>query len=201
MVNFSKTELLHSAMDERAIFGSITGSRLRGLHHEGSDYDYTIIVESSKKINTHSASDTVDIRFIDLETFVKQLTIKPSHSDLDLLYSQEKVYGDRKDLTSVLEAITPNTRLVREVFFRTGKKLLDHKEPKRVTLSTYVASKFNEFLYEGSYNPTLSSKEKERLQELTRNIVELESYEEKLMLFEHMFAMRHTDGESYFGRA
>lgn len=60
----------------KILFRTVTGSRLYGLHHEGSDWDYYTVVDRVVKkkasYHTHSIVDGLDSNVLDFGTWVNE---------------------------------------------------------------------------------------------------------------------------------
>ena len=148
------------------LFKTIHGSRLYGLHHENSDYDYYTVIDRVKKKKakyaTHTIVDGVDSVVVDFGTWV-DLCTKGVPQALEAMFSQQaevdKISAFRNSFYSGTTAI--------DTFLRTIKGISDDdvKHKRHMIRLAYEARDIREF---GRFNPTMTPLRIELANELAK---------------------------------
>jgi hypothetical protein len=137
------------------LFQTVHGSRLYGLAHEGSDYDWYTVVP---KVHTARATyakqkvvDNLDTTVIDLPTWLKQCQEGVPQA-LEAMFSQMATHDDLGALRAGYRVGTQ----VYETYYKTIKSFALSEDYKRKRHSLRLALNLQELGRYGRFNPTLS---------------------------------------------
>ncbi len=181
---------LRSYLAEDTIFITPTGSRLYGLENAESDYDFTVLTASDRKISSSTALGGIDIRRVDFRTFYNGLTERPGGVFLEALYSQKRILGPRAaEYLPLLDEFVPAMAELRANIYKMGFTVLREERRKRVRFAAYLASRWNQWYWSGEqrYNPTLTADEKLALEELTERLYPHTEEERRAIFKEELF--------------
>jgi len=191
---------LQSLMAEDTIFITPTGSRLYGLDHPGSDYDY-IIVRAGDRISTSVVTESFDLRRVDFLTYIEALTAKPGGVFLESLYSERKLLGPLAEkYMPELDSFVPSAERLRRNLHKIAAGPLKTDLYKRVRFSAFTASRWNQWYWSGKrrYDPTLTEPEKIALNGIADRLMPL-SYGDRLkVLDEELFFLDRSEAERTF---
>ena len=137
------------------LFQTVHGSRLYGLAHAGSDYDWYTVVSKVKTAKAtyakHKVVDDLDTTVLDLGTWLKQCQEGVPQA-LEAMFSNMAVHDE-------LGAFRAGYRVgtqVYERYYRTIKSFALSEEYKRKRHALRLALNLNEMGRTGRFNPTLS---------------------------------------------
>lgn len=138
------------------LFRTVHGSRLYGLAHEGSDYDWYTVVPKVKTAKAtyakHKVVDDLDTVVVDFGTWLKQCSEGVPQA-LEAMFSQQATHDE-------LGAFRAGYRVgtqVFETYYRTIKSFALHEDYKRRRHALRLALNLNEMGRTGRFNPTLSA--------------------------------------------
>lgn len=190
-------------LSETSIFVTPVGSRLYGLANEHSDYDFLSVElpRLGRKLSKQTISGDADVRRVDFRTFWQAIHVKPGNLYLEALYSRKKVLGSHwEEFGELLESFRPSANLVRQTFHKTAVGTLYEDSYKRTRLGFYLASRWNALYWSGgeSYDPQLTSEEREAVEKLAQEATTLGSMEERRELLDSQFFLaQHLARERY----
>jgi len=139
------------------LFKTVHGSRLYGLNHEDSDYDYYTVVGKVKtakaKYSTHKIVDEVDSVVVDFGTWINLCTSGVPQA-LEAMFAQPPhvVYDD---ISSFREGWTLGTQVF-DKYLRTVKSFAYGGTEKKRRHALRLAINLNDLARTGRFNPTLS---------------------------------------------
>jgi hypothetical protein len=143
------------------LFQTVHGSRLYGLHHDESDYDYYTVVDKVKtrraKYAKHSIVGDRDSVVVDFGTFVEQAK-RGVPQALEAMFSRQAEVDRIEDFR---KGFLVGTNDVYDRYLRTIKSFaFDEKDPyKRKRHALRLALNFSDMRAFGRFNPTLSKTE------------------------------------------
>lgn len=147
-------------MKHNVLFKTVHGSRLYGLSHADSDYDYYTVVEKVKNrkatYSTHTIVDEVDSVVVDIGTWV-EFCKKGVPQALEAMFAQKPhVQTDRiADLRNGFSIDAPNGEIL-DRYLRTIKSFALQDDFKHKRHSLRLALNMNSLREYGRFNPTLS---------------------------------------------
>ena len=146
---------------------TISGSRLYGLDHAGSDYDYTEVYGWNKFRGTQKIHAEIDMTKFSIDRFL-MLCHKGVPQALETMFSQKKEI-------SLIPAITDNyycsTGNCVDVYTRTIRNFLEGGTEKLTRHSIRLAINLREIIETGRFNPTLNEEQKERVLALDMSLL------------------------------
>lgn len=149
------------------LFRGLIGSRMYGLDHADSDYDYyevwSEIVESRKAVQT--VNETEDVTRVSLSRFLL-LAMNGSHQALDAMFTPyvevDKISALRNGFYAGGNVLSDFDRIIKEL-------VAQQNIPKKRMHAVRIAYNMNELHHTGRYNPVLTPqviKEVKRVSEL-----------------------------------
>jgi hypothetical protein len=144
-------------MEHKILYKTVHGSRLYGLSHENSDYDwYTVVdkVKTSKaKFSTHKVIDETDSVVVDFGTWVDQCT-KGVPQALEAMFSSMATVDEIEEFRS---SFYVGSGQVYDRYLRTIKSFAySEKDPfKRKRHALRLALNMKQMRGYGRFNPTL----------------------------------------------
>jgi hypothetical protein len=106
---------------EKYVFGTVHGSHLYGLDHDGSDKDlFFVTTDMGDGKANHYVADGYDIVELGLGTFLARIH-NGSHQSVEALFSDRKIWGDAS-YRAMLDGMVVTGPRVRETYLRTIKK-------------------------------------------------------------------------------
>lgn len=131
---------------------TIHGSRLYGLHHDGSDYDYFEVHGFDKFRSKQSVVDGVDTLRVSLDTFIRRASAG-SPQALEAMWSHKA----EVDLIPWRFNFAPDRAVMEDAYIRTIKNFSLSPTRKRRRHGWRLKLNYSDFINYGSFNPTLSS--------------------------------------------
>lgn len=143
-------------MEYNVLFKTISGSRLYGLEHEDSDYDYYTVVDKVKNRKAHYTKQTIiddqDSTVVDFGTWV-DLCQKNTPQALEAMFSQKAEIDHIKEFREAFRAGT-NFDVYIGIIERLYREHPDSYKHKRHMLR--LALNMNRIRKFGRFNPTLN---------------------------------------------
>lgn len=176
-------------MGEDTIFITPTGSRLYGLDHAESDYDY-MILSAGARISTSVSTEQIDLRRVDFGTYAKALENKPGGVFLEALYSNRKILGPMAEsYMPFLKDFVPSASRLRADLLKIAEGPLRKDLYKRVRFSAFTASRWNQWYWSGArrYDPTLTEPERAALNRIADQMMPMDLDERLRYLHEELF--------------
>jgi len=155
-------------MEKVILFQTIHGSRLYGLSHDDSDYDYYTVVDKVKhrkaKYATHSIIGNRDSVVVDFGTWIEQCKQGVPQA-LEAMFSQK---AEVDEIEWFRWAFHVGSNEVFDRYLRTIKSFaFSEKDPyKRKRHSLRLALNFAQMRKAGRFNPTLARTEVEMISEM-----------------------------------
>lgn len=148
-------------MDEIA-FTTAHGSHLYGLAHAGSDRDYMVVYNDSRRA-VHKVNGSEDVVRVGIYDLVEKAQ-GGSHQFLEGVFSQQKEWQD-ETFRPFLEALRVPGSSIAPKYIRTIKRLChdDFKFRRHAVRLSFFLDDLREF---GRASPTLSAERIERANEL-----------------------------------
>lgn len=141
-------------MEHLVLFKTVHGSRLYGLSHEDSDWDYYTVVDRVKKNKakyaTHKIIDDVDSVVVDFGTWMG-LCQKGVPQALEAMFSQQPIVDNLSEFRANFVAGTNY-----DAYLRTIKALAFEDDFKHKRHAIRLAIEMREMREKGRFNPTLS---------------------------------------------
>lgn len=145
------------------LISSPHGSRLYGLHHENSDYDYWSVYSNQPKVKARRISQTLsgneDNVEMDLSTFALYAD-RSSHQVLELMFSQMKTVNHIQAYT---DNFVVNLATMRDLYYRTVMNFYVKawSSTGRLRTKTFrhcvrMALNLEEAQLTGRFNPTMA---------------------------------------------
>lgn len=142
------------------LFKTIHGSRLYGLSHPKSDWDFYTVVDrqktNKKKYATHTIIDGQDSMVVDFGTWINMCQHGTPQA-LEAMFSQHPIYDDIADFRRNFKVGTT----VIETYLRTMKTFVLTQEYKSKRHSLRLALNAADIARYGRFNPSLSPNEKD----------------------------------------
>lgn len=139
------------------LFKTIHGSRLYGLAHKDSDYDFYTVVDrvpkKRAKYATHRIVDGVDSVVVDFGTWVNMCQSGVPQA-LEAMFSQMATFDDISEFRKSFVA----GENIRDKYYRTIDNFLDAPDFKRNRHALRMAINLRDARRYGRFNPTLSPK-------------------------------------------
>lgn len=157
--------------DYKVLFKTVHGSRLYGLSHEDSDYDYYTVVDKVKskkaKFSTHKIVDEVDSVVVDFGTWIDQCTIGVPQALEAMFASEPHVQVD--EIEAFRNGFKTGTQ-VYDRYLRTIKSFAfsEKDADKRKRHSLRLALNLKQMRKYGRFNPTLLPVERELITSLAK---------------------------------
>jgi hypothetical protein len=145
---------------------TIHGSRLYGLHHDGSDYDYFEVHGFDKFRSEQSIVDGVDTLRVSLDTFIRRASAG-SPQALEAMWSRQA----EVDLIPWRWSFQPDRSLTENLYKRTIKNFSLSPDRKRRRHAWRLNLNYSDFINYGSFNPTLSSDQIDAINLMTDSYV------------------------------
>lgn len=159
-------------MEHNVLFRTVHGSRLYGLSHEDSDYDWYTVVEKVKNrkatYSTHSIVDGVDSVVVDFGTWIDYCT-KGVPQALEAMFSEKATTDSIAEFRAGFKVGTQ----VYERYLRTIKSFAMQDEFKTKRHALRLALNMHEMRYYGRFNPTLNQTQIDVINSLAKNPTEL----------------------------
>ena len=192
---------LRSYLAEDTIFITPTGSRLYGLETPESDYDFTVLTASDRRISSSNSQGEIDIRRVDFRTFAEGLTEKPGGVYLEALYSKKKILGPlAADYMPFFEDFVPAMPPLRATMYKMAISVLREDRWKRVRFAAFLASRWNQWYWSGAqrYDPTLTADEKIALEEITERLYPHSKEERRAIFRSELFFLEKGRAQKTF---
>jgi len=139
------------------LFKTIHGSRLYGLAHKDSDYDfYTVVDRVPKrraKYATHKIVDGVDSVVVDFGTWVNMCQSGVPQA-LEAMFSRQATFDDISEFRESFVA----GETVRDKYYRTIDNFIREPDFKKNRHALRMALNLRDALRYGRFNPTLSKR-------------------------------------------
>jgi len=136
------------------LFKTVHGSRLYGLSHENSDWDYYTVIDKVKtakaKYATHKIVDDVDSLVVDFGTWI-DLCQKGVPQALEAMFSQMPIVDEIADFRASFVAGTNY-----DAYLRTIKALSFGDTFKHKRHAIRLALEMRDMRATGRFNPTLT---------------------------------------------
>ena len=129
---------------------TIHGSRLYGLHHDGSDYDYFEVHGFDKFHSKQSIVNGVDTVRVSLDTFIRRASAG-SPQALEAMWSRQAEI----DLIPWRWSFQPDRSLTENVYTRTIKNFSLSQDRKRQRHAWRLKFNYSDHMNYGQFNPTL----------------------------------------------
>lgn len=191
---------LREFLAEDTIFITPTGSRLYGLENEHSDYDFTVL-SAGEKVSTVNHNDGIDIRRVDFWTYSQGLRDKPGGVFLESLYSRKKILGPQAaTYLPYLNSFTPKATALQANMLKMAIAAVRKEPYKRVRFALVLASRWNQWRWEGQgrYNPTLTEEERRPIEELATKLFALDPDEREHILRDELFTLQETEARALY---
>lgn len=150
----------------KVLFKTPTGSRLYGLAHAGSDYDYYTVVDKVKtkksSYSTHTIIDGVDSVVVDFGTWIN-LCQSGVPQALEAMFSQYAEYDEISEFRAGFRAGTDYSKYVRTIKALALHEPTDMKHRRhayRLATNLIDLRRYNRF------NPTLTKTQADYITEL-----------------------------------
>lgn len=155
-------------MGYKVLLKTIHGSRLYGLAHEDSDWDFYTVVEPVKKKKakyaTHRIDGALDGVVVDLGTFLG-LATKGAPAALEAMFSQQAEIDEIAELRAGWKMGTDE---VIDRYLRTIKSFALEDTFKHKRHALRLALNLQELMHTGRFNPTLDAMQIELVNELAK---------------------------------
>lgn len=144
-------------MKHKVLFKTVHGSRLYGLNHDDSDYDYYTVVDKVKTRKASYSTQTIigenDSVVVDFGTWIGQCTIGVPQA-LEAMFSNMAVVDEISEFRNDFKTGTQ----VYSRYLRTIKSFAyADKDPyKRKRHAMRLAINMNQIRKDGRFNPTLT---------------------------------------------
>ena len=145
-------------MEHKVLFKTLHGSRLYGLHHAESDWDYYTVLDKVKTAKARYAKQKVsgaeDSMTVDFGTWVNMCWIGVPQA-LEAMFSDQAITDELSDFRSQFRVSTGAS----ERYLRTIRSFCYTQDPKRKRHGLRLALNMHDFTRYGRFNPTLTPNE------------------------------------------
>lgn len=157
-------------MNTNVLFKTVHGSRLYGLSHADSDYDYYTVVDKVKtnkaKYATHRIVGDVDSIVVDFGTWIGQCT-RGVPQALEAMFAGGE-FAQVDKLKAFRSGFKVGTDEVLSRYLRTIKAFIFEDDYKHKRHGLRLALNMNSLRAHGRFNPTLSPLQAELISELAK---------------------------------
>lgn len=145
-------------MDRAVLFKTVHGSRLYGLAHANSDWDYYAVVDKVKTTKARYAKqkivDGIDTMTVDFGTWIDMCKDGVPQA-CEAMFSEEVIIDDISDFRKSFRISTG----ANERYLRTITSFTMTQDPKRKRHGLRLALNMHDFTRTGRFSPTLSPNE------------------------------------------